>query len=139
MVIADHTGGLLAASKLEASYRHDPAQQPGFESLIQLARRSRVLIKISALYRSSNETTTAFADMEPLVRKLAQEVPDSLMWGSDWPHTGEGKDRLKNDLSTIEPFRKIDNALILRNIRKWIEDEKTWMKLMVYNSKLAFE
>lgn len=139
MVIADHTGGLLAASKLEGHYSHDSTQQPGFESLIQLARRSRVLIKISALYRSSNETSTAFADMEPLVRKLAQQVPDNLIWGSDWPHTGEGKDRLKNNLGTIEPFRQIDDALVLRNLREWIEDEKTWMKLMVYNSQLAFE
>lgn len=139
MVIADHTGGLLAGSKLEARYCRNPAQQPGFESLIQLAKASRVLIKISGFYRSSDETSTAFADMEPLVSKLARQVPDSLIWGSDWPHTGEGKNRLKGNLSTIEPFRRIDNIAILRNLREWIEDEERWMKLMVHNSKLAFE
>lgn len=140
MIIADHTGGLLAASKLDKVWKDHPTQQPGFEALVQLARISRVKIKISGLYRSSSEDTTNFADMEPLIRELAEQVPDSLIWASDWPHTGEGKERLRHrDLNTVEPFRSVDNVGVLRNLKGWVDSEETWMKMMVHNPMALFQ
>ena len=110
MIIADHLGGILGASKLKSASSQCPTTQPGFRSLVELAKRSRVLIKISGQYRSSAETNTNFADLAPIVRALVAEVSDSLLWASDWPHTGEGKDRLgEKGAGVIEPFRIIDN------------------------------
>lgn len=140
VVIADHTGGLLAPSKMVDHVQRSPTLQPGLEALVELAKRSRVLIKISGLYRSSTEAHTNFADMAPLVRHLATQVPDSLIWGSDWPHTGDGSDRVKKgDLNTVESFRAIDDVGILANIREWVGSEETWMKMMVHNPRRAFE
>lgn len=138
-IIADHTGGVLAASKLAAEFAHSPTLQPGFAALVALARAGKIVIKISGLYRSSTAVQTAYADVEPIIRELAQEVPDALIWGSDWPHTGEGKDRGEMlGLGKIEPFRQIDNHSILRNLREWVNNEQTWMKLMVNNAERLF-
>ena len=139
VVIADHTGGLLSASRLNAEQHMDPLTQPGFESLIALAKASKVMIKISGLYRSSSEDDTGFADMGPLIRELALQVPHRLIWASDWPHTGEGKDRIKmQHPQRLEPFRIIDNLKILANLRRWVGTEENWLKMMVSNPQREF-
>lgn len=138
-VIADHVGGLLGPSRLGVDGATTPILQAGFHSLITLAKMSRVVIKISGLYRCSSEDTTTYNDMASIIRTLAKEVPDSLIWGSDWPHTGEGKDRLKSKVVTeVEPFRKIDNVRILEHLHEWVGDEETWMKMMVHNPRRIF-
>ncbi|ETS79651.1 hypothetical protein PFICI_09504 [Pestalotiopsis fici W106-1] len=139
-VIADHIGGLLGSSKLqEAATPADALHQPGFRQLLDLARLGRVVIKVSALYRSSDETATTYADMAPIISKLAQEAPDSLIWASDWPHTGEGANRVGGkNLEKIEEFRKIDDAAILTKLREWVGDEQVWHKMMVVNPKRVF-
>lgn len=117
----------------------NPLTQPGFESLVALAKASKVIIKVSGLYRSSTEDTTAFADIGPLIKELAAQVPDRLIWASDWPHTGEGKDRMKmQDLQRMEPFRKIDNLNIIANLRGWLGTEENWLKMMVHNPRREF-
>lgn len=117
----------------------DPLTQPGFESLIALAKASKVMIKISGLYRSSSEDDTGFADMGPLIRELALQVPHRLIWASDWPHTGEGKDRIKmQHPQRLEPFRIIDNLKILANLRRWVGTEENWLKMMVSNPQREF-
>ena len=77
-VVVDHFG------------KPDPKQgveDPGFKYLLGLGATRRVWVKLSAPYRSSDETAAAAA---PLLRKAFG--PERLMWGSDWPHTGfEGK------------------------------------------------
>ncbi|KAI0420428.1 hypothetical protein F5X98DRAFT_27393 [Xylaria grammica] len=129
-VILDHLGGLKGASKLSQDSPHG-VQQRGFTSIVKLAQESKVLVKISGLYRASTEGKSGYSDLEPIIRKLAKEVPDRLIWGSDWPHTGEGANRLDRNLEGIEPFRVIDNGLILKNLWQWVDCEKTWRKMMV--------
>ena len=63
--------------------------QPGFRSLVQLARSSRVSIKVSGLYRASTSSEIGYEDLEPIIRTLAEQVPNWLVWASDWLHTGE--------------------------------------------------
>ncbi|KAL3296124.1 amidohydrolase 2 [Colletotrichum asianum] len=114
---------LRGSSTLEPTSRTqaiDPTEQPGFGSLVRLAEASKVIIKISGLYRLSS-------------------LPDRLIWGSDWPHTGDGKDRLKRGKDAIEEFRVIDNELIVRNLRNWIGSEETWGKVTVRNPQKFYE
>ncbi|KAB2576676.1 3-methylitaconate isomerase [Lasiodiplodia theobromae] len=116
-VIADHQGGMGGLTKL-ANGSTDVTAQPGFASLLDLAKSGKVFVKISALYRSSKLTTGGYDDLEPLVKFFAQEVPQQLIWGSDWPHTGSN--RTEATRYVPEPFRKIDNEAVLKNIRKWV-------------------
>ncbi|CAG9936347.1 unnamed protein product [Clonostachys rosea f. rosea IK726] len=132
-VIADHIGGLKGPSKLPEGANVDHSQQPGYQSLTELARRNKVIIKISALYRASTITDISHDDLAPLVRSLASEVPDQLVWASDWPHTGEGKDREANGIDKVEPFRHVDNETMLASLKGWIDSETIWAKMLVDN------
>ncbi|KXH67167.1 hypothetical protein CSAL01_10404 [Colletotrichum salicis] len=136
-VIADHVGGMRALSKLqlnaEASGLDDPTKQPGFEALVRLARASKVIIKLSRFYRLSEMVRYGYDDVEPVVKALVEAAPQHLVWGSDWPHTGEGKDRLNQGVDAVENFREIDDTLIVCNLRSWIKNEEVWKDLMVKN------
>ncbi|KAK1671215.1 hypothetical protein BDP55DRAFT_676735 [Colletotrichum godetiae] len=136
-VIADHVGGMRALSKLqlnaEAGGLDDPTKQPGFEALVRLARASKVIIKLSGFYRLSDMVKSGCEDMEPIVKALVEAVPQRLVWGSDWPHTGEGKDRLNRGVDAVENFREIDDTLNVYNLRRWVKNEEVWKDLMVKN------
>ncbi|KAM5345048.1 hypothetical protein ACJ41O_010910 [Fusarium nematophilum] len=128
-VIADHIGGMFGPSKLDLAIQ-DPTKQKGFEPLVRLAEKSRVYIKISGLYRLSTRQDAGYSDLEPIIRALAQRVPDRLVYASDWPHTGEGSKRRERNLEKVEGFREIDNELVVDNLRRWI-GESVWQKMMV--------
>ncbi|KAM0418750.1 hypothetical protein ACHAPT_012348 [Fusarium lateritium] len=143
-IIVDHLGGLLGSSKLADGDTGEDAtlSQPGFETLLDLAHRRRVWIKISGLYRASMRTESGYDDLEGILRRLFKEVPDRLIWASDWPHTGEGRARAKKDaarrLAEIERFRTIDNFGILQSLRRWAGSEDAWRKMMVNNPRKLF-
>ena len=70
--------------------RPDPelgTKDPGFEYLLSLGPSRRVWVKLSALYRLSDQIAR---ESVPLVR--AAFGIDRLLWGSDWPHTQHEKD-----------------------------------------------
>ncbi|GME41060.1 hypothetical protein diail_5798 [Neofusicoccum parvum] len=134
-VIADHQGGMKGLSQLPEGTK-DVTAQPGFASLMALAKSGKVFVKVSALYRSSNHTTGGYDDLEPLVRYFAEEIPQQLIWGSDWPHTGSN--RTEATRYVPEPFRIIDNEAVLRNIRKWV-GPRLWHEMTVVTpAKLYF-
>jgi predicted TIM-barrel fold metal-dependent hydrolase len=112
-------------------------QQPGFKALLNLAVDQHVFIKISGFYRASDDHVSAYADLESVVRKFAEQVPDQLLWASDWPHTGNPKDRKGRGIDATEPFKKIDDVAILGNIQKWV-GEVVWQKIMVENPSKMF-
>jgi predicted TIM-barrel fold metal-dependent hydrolase len=127
-IIADHQGGMKGTTALPANVT-SVTEQPGFQSLLALAKAGKVYIKISAFYRSSKLTSGGYDDMEPLIKKFAEEVPERLIWASDWPHTS-GLNRTEANRYVSEPFRIIDDAAVLRNIRKWVSPD-VWTKMMV--------
>ncbi|KAL4745954.1 hypothetical protein BDW72DRAFT_207772 [Aspergillus terricola var. indicus] len=139
-IIADHLGGMQGASNLPPHLAKDGVLlQTGFTSLLTLAKQFKVIVKISGLYRASNRTTSCFDDTRPIIEAFAREIPDQCIWGSDWPHTGEGKDRIKQGgLVAKEPFRVIDNPALLEKIRKWVGSE-VWEKMMRENPARIFQ
>jgi predicted TIM-barrel fold metal-dependent hydrolase len=137
-VIADHQGGMKGTSALPAGMI--PTTQPGLRSLISLARCGKVYIKISGLYRSSklkDGSRGGYEDINSVLQVFAREVPDRLIWGSDWPHTGSGKDRIGRDKETLEPFRSVDNEAIMKNINQ-VFGETLWKRMTVETPSRAF-
>ncbi|KUJ12401.1 uncharacterized protein LY89DRAFT_738191 [Mollisia scopiformis] len=127
-IIADHLGGMKGSSMLLEGT--PVTSQPGFNALIGLASAKHLVVKISGFPRASEKEEQAYPDLEKVVRRFAAEVPDQLIWASDWPHTGEAKDRKGRSLDIPEPFRDIDDTAILRRIRSWVSDG-VWEKMMV--------
>lgn len=111
-------------------------EQPGFKSLLALAKAGKVYIKMSGFYRSSKLATGGYADLEPLIKEFAKEVPDRLIWASDWPHTGSGSNRTEANKYIPEKFREIDDATILQNIRRWVGPDLWWRMTVGTPSKV---
>ena len=64
----------------------DGPGQRGFQEFLKLAGdgSKRCWVKLTGIYRFS--TAPDFADVKPIAQALIDEVPDQLIWGSDFPH-----------------------------------------------------
>ncbi|WP_164738533.1 amidohydrolase family protein [Aquabacter cavernae] len=127
-VILDHFAGAKA--------ERGPSQ-PGFAELIDLLATGKVWVKLSALYRAS--ALAGSADLEPIARAMIQARPDRMVWASDWPHTGGGKDRAARGPLTVEPFREIDSAAALRTLKSWCGDDAAFHRILAANAARLFD
>ncbi|RSH93586.1 hypothetical protein EHS25_007944 [Saitozyma podzolica] len=143
-IIADHLGGLKGASILLDRTQMSPQMypqalsQPGFDELIQLAQAGKVVVKLSGVYRASRLTKEGFGDLEPIIRALVLACSSQLIYGSDWPHTGEGKDRVGRSMTQVEPFRVINHAEVLLGLRRWVGSAGLWRRIMVDNPRRVY-
>lgn len=85
----------------------------------------------------SNDTSSIFSDLQPIVQTFANEIPDCVIWGSDWPHTGDGKNRSEATRDKEEAFRVIDNHAILGQLQSWMGDE-VYRKMLVDNPRKLY-
>jgi 2-pyrone-4,6-dicarboxylate lactonase len=84
---------VFAALELPMSIAHfayQPASAgvtaPGFQALIELARRGNTWIKISGANRVSATDLPPYDDVRPMAHALIEAAPERIMWGTDWPH-----------------------------------------------------
>lgn len=126
-VVLDHFAGAKAELGL---------QQTGFAALRRLVDTGKTWIKLSAPYRVSHDA--GYRDCESLARELLHIRPDRMIWASDWPHTGGGKTRLERAAGEVEPFREIDNALVLDLLSRWAGDITTFRKVLSDNPAELF-
>ncbi|KAI5478086.1 transcriptional family amidohydrolase family protein [Pseudohyphozyma bogoriensis] len=141
-VVGDHFGGLKGVSRLPRSSPlppfSDALNQPGLTELLDLAVSGHVYIKLSGCYRASTLDASGYDDLEPLVRKLVDTCPNQLVYASDWPHTGDGKDRVGRSVEEVEPFRIIDQRLVVERMREWVGEEDTWRTILVDNPRKLY-
>ena len=78
-ISVDHLGLLDPAAALD---------QPAFVALQALLRQGHGWVKFSGAYRVARRTEQYEAVL-PFARRLAQDHPDRIVWGSDWPHVGQ--------------------------------------------------
>ena len=69
----------------------------GFQRLLRAADAGSCHIKLSAPYR----VTANLLQLQPFVEVLTAEVPDKLVWGTDWPHP-EFYDAVPDDSALVE-------------------------------------
>lgn len=124
-VIADHFGG----------FRPGDEQSAEFGVFLDLVRRGKLFVKLSAFDRQYHNHPFGIAALEGLVRKLVEAGPDRLVFASDWPNTmlassREGKSK-EERLRDIEDFRGVDHKTHIKCLRDWIGDEAVWTNLWV--------
>lgn len=75
-VVVGHLGYFRSNTTLE---------NPGFQALIRLMKAERCWTKLTGPYRVSTESYP-YPSARPFAECLIAEVPERLVWGSDWPH-----------------------------------------------------
>ena len=64
-----------------------PVEGPEFERFVQLMRTCpRVWSKVTCPDRLSASGPPLYTDFVPFARRLVEEFPDRVLWGTDWPH-----------------------------------------------------
>jgi len=101
--------------------------QQGFDDLLNLLRSGRIYVKISAPYRTSDQTPD-FADVASLARAIVAANPDRVLWGSNWPHPG----RAATPTAIAPPYPN-DDGRVLNLLPTWVPDPAIRNKILVDN------
>ncbi|QRM34233.1 amidohydrolase [Microvirga sp. VF16] len=128
-LILDHFGGAKAALGVE---------QYGFRALTELLRTGAVWVKLSGVYRASQDKPS-FSDIRPIAEALIEANHKRLVWASDWPHTGGLAERAARQPTDIEPFQQIDDAHVLDLLAEWAGDPARHHRILVDNAAELFD
>ncbi|WP_342358623.1 amidohydrolase family protein [Terrarubrum flagellatum] len=90
---------------------HVDVRQAGFATLLKLVGEGRAFVKLSAIERLCGHGRLDL--IRPFIAALVEANSENLVWGSDWPHTGGGRDK-NRPVEEIEPFQAMDDADALR-------------------------
>ena len=114
-VVIDHLG-----------YTPQPAGRahPAFDTMCRLLDGGSTWIKLSGVYFTSHTGFPDYADVDDLAAALAAHRPDRMLWGTDWPHSGEAQ--------------KPDDARLLDQTTRWIPDETTRAQMLVTNPQALY-
>ena len=70
-----------------------PVNGPEFDRFLRFVDRGDVWVKVSCPERLSvtgpaalNGEQHAYTDVAPFARRVIEEFPDAVLWGTDWPH-----------------------------------------------------
>jgi 2-pyrone-4,6-dicarboxylate lactonase len=64
-----------------------PVDGPGFALFVRLMREHpNVWSKVSCPERLSSLGPPGYGDVVPFARRLVEQFPDRVLWGTDWPH-----------------------------------------------------
>lgn len=95
----------------------------GFRVVLECLDTGRCWVKLSP--RFSSQATLPFSDTLPFIRKLVENFPDRMLWGSDWPHPNY--------------FNPMPNdADLLDLMLDWAPDETTRNRILVDNPEVLF-
>lgn len=92
---------------------------PGFDTMRRLLDGGSTWIKLSGVYFTSQTGFPDYADVDDLAIALARHRPDRMLWGTDWPHSGEAQ--------------KPDDALLFDQTARWIPDARGRAQMLVAN------
>jgi 2-pyrone-4,6-dicarboxylate lactonase len=105
-----------------------PVDGPEFELFVKMMREhTNIWSKVSCPERLSvsgpkalNGEQNAYADVVPFAKRLVQEFPDRVLWGTDWPHPNL-KDHMPDDgllvdfIPHIAPTPELQHKLLVDN------------------------
>ena len=97
----------------------DGIAHPAFDTMRRLLDAGHVWIKLSGVYFTSKVGFPDYGDVDALAKALAAHRPDRMLWGTDWPHSGE--------------LQKPDDAQLLDQTARWVPDSTLRRALLVTN------
>lgn len=97
---------------------------PGFKALLKAVDTGRCWVKLTGPYRISTGGMP-HGDVTPFAHALTRANPDSIVWGSDWPHVMM-KGAMPNDGDLADL------------LSEWIPDASTRQKVLVENPKRLY-
>jgi predicted TIM-barrel fold metal-dependent hydrolase len=107
-----------------AHFAYQPAsagvRAPGFQALLELARRGNTWIKISGANRVSATDLPPYDDVKPMAEALIVAAPERILWGTDWPHPNKYQVN-PNDGDLVDAFGD------------WVTDEAMRRRILVDN------
>ena len=110
-LVIDHTGKFLEPVAPD---------HPAFRALLSLVESGRVWVKLSAPYETSREGPPHYMDVGRLAHMLIRAAPDRMVWASNWPHPSEQRN-------------PPDDAMLLRTLLNWAEDDVAARRILVDN------
>ena len=98
-----------------------PVDGPGFGLFVRLMRENaNVWSKVSCPERLSITGPPGYDDVVPFARRLVEEFPDRVLWGTDWPHPNlrshmpdDGK--LVDLIPRLAPSAELQRRLLVDN------------------------
>ncbi|MDT0265931.1 amidohydrolase family protein [Streptomyces sp. DSM 44915] len=94
--LAGFLGGLPVPLVVDHMGRPDvsrPVDGPEFDGFLRFVARGDVWVKVSCPERLSvtgpaavDGERNAYRDVVPFARRVVEEFPDAVLWGTDWPH-----------------------------------------------------
>ena len=102
-------------------------------ALVELLEAGRTWVKISGAYRVGDDTHNDFKDPKigAMARRFYRANPERVVWGTDWPHTPVHGAVAVNDQES--PYRDIDPANLLEELRLWFNDTSAMEQILVHN------
>jgi 2-pyrone-4,6-dicarboxylate lactonase len=118
-VVIDHMG------RIDASLGMDQAP---FNALMRLMENEHLLVKVSGCERASRQDAP-YADAVPFARRLVENFPYRVLWGTDWPHPNFRSDApddgvLVDLIPQIAPSEALQQALLVDNPMRFYRFEK---------------
>lgn len=84
-----------------------PVEGPQFELFLKLMREHpNFWSKVSCPERLSRSGPPEYADVVPFARRVVEEFPDRVLWGTDWPHPNM-KTHMPDDGQLVDFIPKI--------------------------------
>ncbi len=102
----------------------DGITHPAFDTMRRLLDGGKTWIKLSGVYFTSRQGFPDYADVDQLAMALARLRPDRVLWGTDWPHSGE----------TTKP----DDARLLDQTARWLPDQTRREAMLVANPEALY-
>ncbi len=96
--VIDHHAKFLSAPPTEAHV----------DALRRLIDRGNCWFKFCACYESSKVGGPDYGDIAPLARRIAEESPERVIWGTNWPHN-----------SAKTPAEYPDDAALVDTVLGW--------------------
>ena len=82
------------------------AGHKGFEALLRLLESENAWVKVSGADRVTRDGR--YEDAIPVMQQLIAAAPDRMVWGTDWPHTGERPPLAEGEDPITVPYGDVD-------------------------------